>query len=331
MNDRQPMPLREIAEAIERRNRFLVATHVRPDGDAIGSVLGLTSILRKLGKTADAYCQDPAPPAQAFLAGAHHIRQRLVDPSVYDAAVLVDCGGLKRVGDALADSIQRIPLLINIDHHLNDAPFGDLYWVNSAASSTCEMLYDLCQYLRVPLDTDLAAQLYTGLLMDTGGFRFANTRQRVLEIAAELVAAGADPAYLAEQAYEAATPEAIQLLARVLGTIRFLADNRLASAELTQKMFTETGTSPVDSEGFINHLRSVKSVLLAMLFREDKDGVIHVSLRSKGPVDVAAFAKRHGGGGHRHAAAFRLSGKMDEVRAQITRESLDYLTDGERS
>jgi len=331
MNDRHPMPLREIAAAIERRNRFLVATHVRPDGDAIGSVLGLTSILRKLGKTADAYCQDPAPPAQAFLAGAHDIRRRLEDPSLYDAAILVDCGGLRRVGDALADSIQRIPLLINIDHHLNNAPFGDLYWVNSAASSTCEMLYDLCRYLRAPLDADLAAQLYTGLLMDTGGFRFANTNQRVLEIAGELVAAGADPAYLAEQAYESATPEAIQLLAQVLGTIRFFADNRLASAELTQQMFTTTGTSPVDSEGFINHLRSVKSVRLAMLFREDPDGVIHVSLRSKGPVDVAAFAKTHGGGGHRHAAAFRLNGKLAEVRAQITQEALSYLTGSERS
>jgi phosphoesterase RecJ-like protein len=167
--------------------------------------------------------------------------------------------------------------------------------------------------------------------MDTGGFRFANTNQRVLEIAGELVAAGANPAYIAEQAYESATPGAIQLLAQVLGTIRFFADNRLASAELTQTMFNETGTSPVDSEGIINHLRSVKSVLLAMLFREDEDGVIHVSLRSKGPVDVATFAKGHGGGGHRHAAAFRLSGKMAEVRTQITQEGLSYLPGSERS
>lgn len=325
------MPLHDIVEAIGRYNRFLVATHARPDGDAVGSVLGLTSILRKLGKTADAYCQDPVPPAQAFLAGTTDIRRRLDDPAVYDAAVLVDCGDLRRVGDSLADSIQRIPLLINIDHHVNHAPFGHLYWVNSAASSTCEMLYDLCRYLRVPLDADLAAQLYTGLLMDTGGFRFANTNQRVLEIAAELVAAGADPAYIAEQAYESVTPQAIQLLAQVLGTVRLFADNRLATAELTQTMFNETGTGPVDSEGFINHLRSVKSVLLAMLFREDKNGTIHVSLRSKDPVDVAAFAQEHGGGGHRHAAAFRHNGNMVLVRPQITREGLSYLLGSERS
>jgi len=325
------MPLREIAEAIERRNRFLVATHVRPDGDAIGSVLGMTWMLRKLGKTADAYCQDPAPPAQAFLAGAQGIRQHLADPSVYDAAILVDCGGFDRVGDSLADSIQHIPLLINIDHHVNDAPFGDIYWVNSAASSSCEMLYELCQSLPVALDADLAAQLYTGLLMDTGGFRFSNTNQRVLEIAGELVAAGANPAHIAEQVYESVSPQAIQLLARVLGTIRFFADNRLATAELSQKMFNETGTSPADSEGFINHLRSVKTVLLAMLFREDKDEVVHVSLRSKNPVDVAAWAKRYGGGGHRRAAAFRLNGRLSEVRSHITEEALNDLLDGKIS
>jgi len=325
MNDRQLSPARNLAEAMKRRHRFLVATHVRPDGDAIGSVLGLTFILRKMGKMANAYCQDPAPPAQAFLAGANEIQHQIDDPLTYDTAVLVDCGGFSRVGDSLAASIQHIPLLINIDHHLNKDPFGDIYWVNSAASSTCEMLCDLCKHLDVSMDADIAAQLYTGLLMDTGGFRFSNTNQRVLEIAGELIAAGADPAYIAEQVYESASPQAIQLLARVLGTVMFYADDRLASAELTQRMFKKTATSPVDSDGFINHLRSVKAVELAMLFREDNDGIIHVSMRSKNQVDVASLAQRHGGGGHRHAAACRMNGNLSEVRSQFTQKALDYL------
>jgi len=325
MNDVKSPPLRDLQLAIERLNRFAVATHVRPDGDAIGSLLGLTYMLRKLGKEAHPYCQDPIPPAQQFLSGSRNIRHKIEEPSFYDAAILVDCGGLLRVGDALADSIGKIPFLINIDHHLNDVPFGDIFWVTPSASSTCEMLYLLCGRLQLALDPDIATQLYTGLLADTGSFRFSNTNRQVLEIASALVEAGAQPAYIAEQLYESASPQSIQLLARVLSTIVFSSDRRLATAELTQEMFADTQTSPEESEGFINHLRSVKSVQLAMLFREDNNGVVHISVRSKGGVDAAAFAKQHGGGGHRNAAAFRVSGSLDAIRSRLTREALDYL------
>lgn len=327
MNNVKAPSVQDVSLAIKRHQRFLVATHVRPDGDAIGSVLGLTFILRKLGKEAHPYCQDPVPPAQRFLPGSEEICQQILDPSSFDAAVMVDCGGFLRVGETLAASIRKIPYLINIDHHLNDAPFGDISWVKPSASSTCEMLFDLCASLRLPLDADIATQLYTGLLADTGAFRFSNTNRRVLEIAAELVTAGVGPAYVAEQLYESASPEGIQLLARMLSTTAFSPDHRLATAELTMKMFSETNTSPVDSEGFINHLRSVKPVEFAMLFREDQNGLVHVSLRSKAEIDVAEFAKRNGGGGHRNAAAFRVTGRLEAVRSRFTQEALNYLSD----
>jgi bifunctional oligoribonuclease and PAP phosphatase NrnA len=325
MNESPLLLSHDILKVIRKYQRFLVATHVRPDGDAVGSLLGMTHILRKLGKTADPYCQDPVPAAQMFLRGSNEVRHRVGASAHYDAAVLVDCGGLLRVGDTLADSIRRIPILINIDHHMNEAPFGDVFWVNTSASSTCEMLYDICISLPLRLDPDIAAQLYTGLLTDTGSFRFSNTNQRVLEIAADLVAAGAQPAVIAEQVYDSTSPQSVQLLAKVLTSIRFFAAHRLATALLTQQMFEQTGTTPSDSEGFINHLRSIKTVEMAMLFREDKEGVVHVSIRSKGQVDVACFAQLHGGGGHRNAAAFRIRGSLEAVHSRFAQEAVDYL------
>jgi len=187
------------------------------------------------------------------------------------------------------------------------------------------MLYDLSPAFPVALDDQIATQLYTGLLTDTGSFRFSNTTRRVLEIATALVAAGADPARIAQEVYDSASPQGLKLLARVLSSVVFLSGDRLATMVLTQRMFQETGTSPEDTEGFINYIRSVKPVDLAMLFRQEKNGMVHVSMRSKGRVDVAALARRYGGGGHRHAAAFRVSGSLERLRETFTGVALEYL------
>ncbi len=317
--------LAAIKQVIASGRRFAVATHVRPDGDAVGSVLALTTMLRLLGKNADAFCEDPPPPGHDFLAGIDEIRRTWDDSVSYDAAVLVDCGEFNRVGSVLADGLARVPVLVNIDHHVNLNPFGTLSWVDPTASSTCELLYDLAVFLEVPWTADLAAQLYTGILTDTGSFRFSNTTRKVLAIATDLVGHGAQPAFIAAQIYDSGSPQRLRLLARVLATVAFEADDRLATAELTQAMFQETGSSRSDAESFINHLRSIRTVLMAALFREEEDGTVHVSLRSKDPVDVAAFARRYGGGGHRQAAAFRTRGSLSEVRARITRAARLYI------
>ena len=325
MNNPRRDVIQEVAASIRGSQRFLVATHVRPDGDAIGSVLAMAHLLARLGKKADPYCQGSVPTAYQFLPGADFIRDSVLQPSRYDVAVLVDCGDFLRVGTALAEAISRVPFLISIDHHVAHAPFGNIFWNRTSASSACEMLYDLCLALPVTIDAALATTLYTGLLADTGSFRFSNTNQRVLEIASQLVAAGAKPAYIAEQVYDSASVESLRLLAKVLATISFHANDRLATAEMSQKMSSETATSPADTEGLINFLRSVKAVEMAMLFREGTDGTVHVSMRSKGDVDVASFAQRHGGGGHRHAAAFEVPGTLPMTRSRFTREALTYL------
>jgi bifunctional oligoribonuclease and PAP phosphatase NrnA len=325
MSNSQHDIIEDLVASIRSNQRFLVATHVRPDGDAIGSVLSMAHMLQRLGKKADPYCQDPAPTAYKFLPAAHSIRDAVPRPSLYDVAILVDCGEFLRVGPALAESIRQVPLLVSIDHHVSHTSFGDLFWNTTSACSTCEMLYDLCLRLPLTVDSDLATTLYTGLLADTGSFRFSNTNQRVLEIAASLVAAGADPAFIAEQVYDSASVESLRLLARVLATLSFHASGRLATAEMSRKMFSETAATPADAEGFINFLRSVKPVEMAMLFREGTEGNVHVSMRSKGDVDVASFAQRQGGGGHRHAAAFEISGRLGAIRSRFTKDAQLYL------
>lgn len=325
MSRPQPDTIQEIITAIQFSQCFLVATHIRPDGDAIGSVLSMTHMLRQMGKQADPYCNDPVPAAYRFLPLVHTIRDRVSQPSHYEVAILVDCGEFLRVGSALADAINQVSFLITIDHHINHAGFGNIFWNNTGACSTCEMLYDLSLRLPITLDGDLATTLYTGILADSGSFRFSNTNQRVLEIAAQLVAAGAEPAFIAEQVYDSTSVASLRLLARTLATLAFYADDRLATAEMTQEMFSETASSPSDAEGFINFLRSVKTVSMAMLFREGPDGKIHVSMRSRGSTDVAAFAQRQGGGGHRHAAAFEVEGAIEGIRSHFTSEALSYL------
>lgn len=327
MNDTSSTGMEAICEALRRYRRFAVVTHEHPDGDAVGSVLAMTTLLDRLGKEADPYCQDPFPPGHDFLPGTSRVRRGTDDPGRYEAVVLVDCGEFSRVGPPLAEAFAHVPVVINIDHHVSRRPFGTFSWVEETASSTCEMLYELGLGLGIKLDETLASQLYMGLMTDTGGFRFSNTNQKVLEIAARLVAAGADPARIAAEVYESVSPQGLRLLAEVLNTVEFHAGERLAAAELTRSMLEKTGGTRSDSEGFINHLRAVKPVQIAILFKEEENGLIHVSLRSKGNADVASFAQSHGGGGHRRAAAFRTNGSMDAVRARIVREALGCLTD----
>ncbi len=326
MSEQKTLKIREIISAIRKNQRFMVATHVNPDGDAIGALLGMKLILQRLGKSVDAYAQDRVPPEFEFLPQARAIHNKPLESVEYEVAILVDCGDFERVGKELSRFISRgAPFVINIDHHVTSKPFGDICWVETSASSTCEMLYDLCVSLSLAPDAALSSVLYTGILTDTGSFRFSNTTRRVFEIVSVLVEMGADPAHIATQIYDSATPEKLKLLAQVLGTMEFHADSRIVTAELSRSMISDSSSSYMDSEGFINHLRSVKSVDLAMLFRELSDGLVHISMRSRGGIDVATLAQRHGGGGHRRAAACRVPGSLHSVRSTFIAEAVRYI------
>ncbi len=327
MSEIQTDKIREIISAIRNNERFMLATHVRPDGDAIGSVLGMRLMLRRMGKLADVYVQDSFPPEFAFLPETEGVASKPPESAKYDVAIFLDCGDFERVGDEIAQfTSARVPFLINIDHHCPNKPFGNIYWVETSASSTCEMLFDFCMHLSLAPDPQLASLLYTGILTDTGSFRFSNTNRRVFEIVSVLIQAGADPAHIANQVYDSGSPEKLNLLAKVLETVEFHAGSRIATAELTRGMLASTSATYMDSEGFINYLRSVKSVDLAILFREGNDGLIHVSLRSKNGIDVARLAQKHGGGGHKQAAACRISGDLREVRSMFVGEAVKTIS-----
>ncbi|MGA2403198.1 MAG: bifunctional oligoribonuclease/PAP phosphatase NrnA [Syntrophobacteraceae bacterium] len=327
MSEQNILKIRELISAIRNNERFMVATHVRPDGDAIGSLLATKLILQRLGKKVDVYSQDRFPPEFEFLPEAREVQSKPLESVEYEVAILVDCGDFERVGGELSGFIaRRVPFLINIDHHIPNKPFGNINWVETSASSTCEMLFDLCMSLSLAPDAALSTLLYTGIVTDTGSFRFSNTNKRVFEMVSILIEAGADPAYIATQVYDSAAPEKLKLLAQVLGTVEFHAGSRIASAELTRSMLSNSSASYMDSEGFINHLRSVKSVDLAILFRETGDGMIHVSMRSREGINVAKLAHRYGGGGHRQAAACRIQGSLHAVRSKFIGEAASYIS-----
>ncbi len=325
MSEQKTSKIRELISAIRNNERFMVSTHVHPDGDAIGALLGMKFILQRLGKKVDVYAQDRFPPEFEFLPQAREVPNRPLESAVYEVAILVDCGDFERVGEELLGFIKRVPFIINIDHHVLGKPFANINWVETSASSTCEMLFDLCMGLSLAPDAALSSVLYTGILTDTGSFRHSNTNRRVFEIVSVLVEMGADPAYIATQVYDSATPEKLKLLAQVLGTVEFHAGSKIVTAELTHAMLSGSSSYYMDSEGFINHLRSVKSADLAILFREVNDGLVHVSLRSREGIDVARLAQRHGGGGHRQAAACRIRGTLHSVRSMFIGEAVSYI------
>ncbi len=325
MSESKTLKIRDIITALHNHERFMVFTHVHPDGDALGALVAMQLILRRMGKRADTHTPDPFPSEYAFLANVQEIKNKVSESMDYDAAILVDCGDLERVGDKFLDTVKATPFLINIDHHLVSKPFGNASWVQTSASSTCEMLFDLCMNLSLAPDRALATALYTGILTDTGSFRFSNTNARVFEVISALVGFGADPARIASSVYDSASPEKLKLLARVLDSMELHASSRLVTAELSRSMMSGSSSNYMESEGFINHLRSVKSADMAIFFRETGEGLIHVSMRSRGDINVAKLAQRYGGGGHRQAAACRIPGDLRSVRSMFIAEALSYI------
>jgi phosphoesterase RecJ-like protein len=312
--------------ALELRNnhRFLLATHVNPDGDAIGSLGALALVLEGMGKEVVAYCQDQAPGFLRFLPYSDRIAHELPSAGRFDVAVVLDCGELDRVG-AAAQMVQRLPKIIHIDHHSSGNDFGTLNLVEPERSSTAEILYEVFQAIPVEVSQAAAENLYTAILTDTGSFRFANTTPRALAIAGALVAQGVEPDRVASAVYDCMSPERLRLLSLSLNTLSIRAEGRLSSIWVTQQMLAETGTTAADTDGFVNYPRSITSSEIAVFFRELDDGRVNVSLRSRGTQNVAEFARMYEGGGHQNAAAFRLPGPLPEVMSQVLARAEDFL------
>ncbi len=318
--------IRKILKVIDNHERFLVTTHVRPDGDAIGSLLAMGEVLEQKGKKVVFYCQDELLPWQKTLPGAEKIGHSLPqNAEKFEVGIVLDCGELSRIGNN-KDKIKKIPVLINVDHHLTNEPFTRLRHANTEASSTSELLFDMFSSFAITWTTSICTNLYVGIFTDTGSFRFSNTNGRCLEIAAFLVKNGASPSDIAEKIYNTCSINRIRLLHEVLGTLMLTEKGNISYITATREMFRKTGTSSRDTEDFINFPRAVRGIRIAIFFREEEDNLINVSFRSVGKVNVAKLAGVFGGGGHFNAAACRFHGmNMTEVKEKVLKVANDFL------
>ena len=305
--------LSQVVELVEKKDRFAITSHVRPDGDSLGSSLGLYWLLRALDKDVEVTMRDPAPHAYQQLPGAGAIR---VTPSVdrpYDAVFVIECSDIDRPG--LIDLEKQF--VVNIDHHSTTALFGAINWIDSTASAVGEMIYNLCKATGVRVTKEIAECVYTALLTDTGSFHYSNTTERTFKIASELVRTGVKPAKTAEAIFGSYQWPKIELLSLVLATAKRDETGHIAWMEQTLEMQEQTRASEEDADGFVNYPLSVGEVEATALFKECSPGVYRTSLRSKGDVNVAKVAEQFGGGGHRNAAGCTLKGNLESVERQV--------------
>ena len=308
--------------------RFLITSHLNPDGDAVGSAIGLARILRKIGKGATVWLRDAVPGIYRPLPGSGrvHIGEEPPAgfPDQFDLAIVLECPELERTG--LADDLGKLPV-INIDHHLGNEQYGVVNWVDTAAPAVGEMVFRLAVTLNVALDSDTADTLYLTLVTDTGGFRFSNTTAAAFDAAASLVREGASPETISKWLYESRPVSAVRLVGEMLRSLEIHAEGRIATAWLSAEMVERSGAEPGDSEGLIDYPRSIAGVEVVAMFRRLEDGRFKVSLRSRGPVSVEKIARRFGGGGHQNAAGFSSVAGRDELVAE-TLKALTAALDG---
>jgi len=308
---------------LKKSSHVLVVTHTSPDGDAIGSLIAMGMSLWSLDKKATLYNEGPIPAVYRFLPSVHRV-VRHIDDENYDTAVVLDCSDLQRVGKAVS-VVNRIPVVINIDHHITNTGFGDFQLIDTSACASTEIVYRLIKQMAVPINKDIATSIYTGILTDTGSFRFSNTNKASFAICKEMVASGVDPYQIAQHVYGKYSLGRIKLLNLALDSIEISYNGKLSIMTLTKDMFNETQTQSEDVDGLINYARRIKDVEVAALIQEHHNGnekskpwgQYHVSLRSDGMVDVAEIASLFGGGGHSSAAGFSIESTLLDLKSKI--------------
>jgi len=296
--------LAQVLTEIERRERFVLTSHDRADGDAVGSSLACQEILRRMGKHAEVVLRHGVPRVYQHLPFAASVIQAERVNGNYDAAILLEC-----------DSVQRTRLqglekqfLINIDHHKSGRTFAHVNWIDPKAVATAEMVYRMAREAGVKISPEIATCLYTAVLTDTGAFMFEGTSEHTFELARELVLAGADPARSARHIYFGHSTAKLRLLGAALSALQ--REGPLAWIWVTQEQMDRVGAKEEDCEGLVNYALSIGDVEVAAFFRELPDGRFRVSLRSKGQVDVAQIAAEFGGGGHSCASGCAVDGPL---------------------
>jgi len=317
--------LDEIGAVLRSQETFAVLSHVRPDGDALGSQLGLALSLSKLGKKVMVRNEDGLLEKYKFLPGGAFLETPLGEPGDFDVAIALDTATQSRLGTA-SDLVRSARTWINIDHHPSNPGYGDLVYIDATAPATGQILYELITSQGLPMDADIAENLFVAISTDTGSFQYPNTSARTFEIGAELLRCGVDVGRVSQLVYETYPRRRTELLRELLGTMRFDAGGKLASFSLSLKTAADLKARPEDNEGLIDHLRAIEGVIVAVFFEELGDGKVRVSMRSKSDaVDVSAICQKFGGGGHKLAAGTRVRGTLPEVEQKIREAICDVI------
>lgn len=320
-------PFDAIVEQLQGARRVLLVAHAFPDGDALGSQIGLGLILEGMGKEVVYYAEAKVSYLYEFMPGVEKLQQTLPPPSEIDCVVALDCGDRERLGRAMAELLTYKPLLV-IDHHKGHDNFGDIDWVLVDRASTGDMVYDLAVALKAEISQPAAYCLYTAIVTDTGSFKYSSTTAETFRVAAALVGKGVKPAEVAGKVFDNFTVSRLHLLEAVLSTLELFGEERIAVIHVTREMFQQTGACAGDTESFINYPRALASVKVAVFIKEAEDGMVGVSLRSKGnDCDVAEVAAAFSGGGHRNAAGFKIREvAVGEIRDQVLAKLLPLVS-----
>lgn len=300
-------PMQAILEMIRQGERFLVCSHSRPDGDAVGSVLAMGMLLKAMGKRVDMVTADRIPAVYRNLPHAGEIRTAMRVPGPYDAAILLECDGLERTR---LRGLEKF-FIVNLDHHATGSEWGHLNWIDRDAASVGELVFRLICASGVPFTPEMATCLYVTVLTDTGGFCYGSTRASTFALAEELVRAGADPVRIAQDVYFSMPPAKLHLLGAALGNLHL--EGSLAWLWIRHQDMVRFSASEEDCEGIVNYALSIQGVEAAVFLRELAENRIRLSLRGKGRIDVAEIAEKLGGGGHENAAGCTLDGPLDRA------------------
>lgn len=307
--------IQQIVEQIKQNKSFLVVSHENPDGDAIGSTLGLANALREMGKEVVAVNVDGIPQILQFLPGHDKLIRSIPLAAQFDVAFVLDAGDLVRTGIATTEHCQT---LINIDHHPH-SDFGNICYVDTAASATTIIIDRVLNSCEYEMSLDVAKCLYLGILSDTGSFRYSSANSEAFAVAGRLIGMGIDPWEIASCLYESLAPERMRLLGLVLPTLDISSCGRYASVAMTEEILKQSGAAEEHTDGFVNYPRAIYGVEVALFFRQVDKNIYKISFRSRGNIDVGSMARELGGGGHHNAAGAKVTGTLAEARAKVSR------------
>ncbi len=314
--------LQRVKQFIEAGDDFLVVSHVNPDGDAISSTVAVGWLLNSLGKSYTMMNEGPCPAKFHYLWGARDIidASQHTEAHKYRYVIAVDCADYQRIGK-VSERFAEDVKIANIDHHPTNDYYGDAHLIRADAAATAEILYDLLEYFGIEWNQEIATCIYTGLLTDTGGFRYANTTAKVMRVASQLLDYGVQAGELAEHLLERVSKPHIRLLQRALNTLAYNADHRICWLTVHLSDMEESGASNEDLEGLVSYPRNIEGVEIGILFKEVQEEVYKVSMRSSGAADVSRIAQHFGGGGHLRAAGCTVQGKLDDIIRSVVQEA----------